>query len=85
MRYLNLNEVLDLYRLIMEQSGGRGGIHNLNALESALAQPHSSISDVTGRLMKGMVMVAPEGVAADEGLAGWVGKGVAFAVSLPAK
>ena len=39
MRYLNLNEVLELYRLIMDQSGGRVGIHSLNALESALAQP----------------------------------------------
>jgi death-on-curing protein len=39
MRYLTLAEVLDLYRQVMEQSGGAVGIHNLNALESALAQP----------------------------------------------
>ncbi|GIK36450.1 MAG: death-on-curing protein [Chloroflexota bacterium] len=42
MRYLNLNEVLELYRLIMEQSGGATGIHNLSVLESALAQPRMS-------------------------------------------
>ncbi|NWG14909.1 MAG: type II toxin-antitoxin system death-on-curing family toxin [Acidobacteria bacterium] len=42
MRYLKLSEVLELYRLIMEQSGGVIGIHNLSALESALAQPRMS-------------------------------------------
>jgi death-on-curing protein len=39
MRYLTLNEVLDLYQQVMEQSGGAVGIRDLNALESALAQP----------------------------------------------
>lgn len=39
MRYLTLNEILELYQRIMEQSGGSAGIHNLDALESALAQP----------------------------------------------
>jgi len=39
MRYLTLNEVLDLYQQVMEQSGGAVGIRDLNALESAVAQP----------------------------------------------
>jgi death on curing protein len=39
MRYLTLNEVLELYWRIIEQSGGMGGIQSLSALESALAQP----------------------------------------------
>ncbi len=39
MRYLTLNEVLELYLQIMEQSGGAVGVRDLNALESALAQP----------------------------------------------
>ena len=39
MRYLTLSEVLDLYHQIMERAGGVIGIHNLGALESALAQP----------------------------------------------
>jgi len=39
MRYLTLNEVLELYLRIMEQSGGAIGVRDLNALESALAQP----------------------------------------------
>ena len=38
MRYLILSEVLELYRRVMEQSGGTMGIRDLGALESALAQ-----------------------------------------------
>jgi death-on-curing protein len=38
-RYLTLNEVLELHGQIISQSGGTPGILNLNALESALAQP----------------------------------------------
>src|SRR5438046_10242023 len=43
MRYLTLNEVLDLYRQVMEQSGGAVGIRDLNALESAVAQPRMTL------------------------------------------
>lgn len=39
MRYLKLNEVLDIHRHLLEQSGGLAGIRDLGALESALAQP----------------------------------------------
>ncbi|NIW43285.1 MAG: type II toxin-antitoxin system death-on-curing family toxin [Gammaproteobacteria bacterium] len=39
MRYLALNEVLDLHQRLLEQSGGAAGIRDLGALESALAQP----------------------------------------------
>ena len=39
MRYLTLNDVLELYRQVMEQSGGSVGIRDMGALESALAQP----------------------------------------------
>lgn len=42
MRYLTLNQVLDLYRQLMAQSGGAAGIRDLNALESALAQPRAT-------------------------------------------
>jgi len=38
-RYLTLNETLELHRRIIAQSGGVFGILNLGALESALAQP----------------------------------------------
>jgi len=39
MTYLTLAEVLALYSKIMAQSGGALGIRDLNALESAIAQP----------------------------------------------
>src|SRR5687768_14026536 len=39
MRYLSLNELLELHRRVMEQSGGLAGIHSLDAVEAALAQP----------------------------------------------
>jgi death-on-curing protein len=41
-RYLTLNQVLELYRRLIEQSGGLAGIANLGALESALAQPRAT-------------------------------------------
>jgi death-on-curing protein len=44
MRYLTLNEVLRLYQAVIEQSGGTPGIRDLNALESALAQPRQTFA-----------------------------------------
>jgi death-on-curing protein len=43
-RYLALHEVLELYRRIMERTGGAVGVRDLNALESALAQPRMTFS-----------------------------------------
>ena len=39
MRYLNLIEVLELHRRIIDQSGGTSGIRDIGLLESAIAQP----------------------------------------------
>ena len=39
MRYLTLEQVMDLHRLVIAQSGGSMGLRDLNALESAIAQP----------------------------------------------
>jgi death-on-curing protein len=39
MRYLALDEVLELHRLLLEQSGGAPGVRDANVLDSALAQP----------------------------------------------
>ena len=44
MRYLRLHEILQLYLRIIEQSGGSMGIRDLNALESAMAQPRMKFS-----------------------------------------
>jgi len=56
-----------------------------DAYEEALALPHAREMDFTGRAMKGMVYVSTEGLAEDEDLAAWVGRGVAFAGTLPSK
>ena len=39
MRCLTLDEVLELHRLCLEQSGGAEGVRVLGLLESAVAQP----------------------------------------------
>ena len=44
MRYLTIGEVLVLYERIMHQSGGKAQVHNLGALEAALAQPRMTFS-----------------------------------------
>jgi len=43
MRYLTLSEALELYRQIMQQTGGTVGLQNAGSLESALAQPRMSV------------------------------------------
>ena len=39
MRYLRLGDILELYRRIMEETGGATGVRDLSGLQSALAQP----------------------------------------------
>jgi TfoX/Sxy family transcriptional regulator of competence genes len=53
--------------------------------ERALAEPHVRPMDFTGRPMKNMVFVDPEGIAADDDLASWVDAGADYASSLPPK
>jgi len=53
--------------------------------ERALAEPHTKQFDMTGRPMKGWVVVSGEGCEAEGDLQAWVQKGVEFALSLPAK
>jgi TfoX/Sxy family transcriptional regulator of competence genes len=53
--------------------------------EDALALPHTRKFDITGRAMKGWIMVAKDGCSSDEELSVWVGRGLAFAASLPKK
>lgn len=55
------------------------------AWAAALAAPHAREMDFTGRSMTGMVYVAPAGLVSDPDLEAWVGRGVAFAASLPRK
>ena len=53
--------------------------------KEALAQPHASVFDMTGRPMKGWVMVRPEGTESDADLEDWIQQGVEFALTLPPK
>jgi TfoX/Sxy family transcriptional regulator of competence genes len=57
----------------------------LQAYEAALARPHVKLFDITGRAMKGWVMVAPQGCSSESELKAWVEQGLAFARSLPPK
>ena len=53
--------------------------------QEALAEPHARPMDFTGRPMRGMVYVTPEGCRTDEALKRWVEQGLNFAASLPPK
>jgi TfoX/Sxy family transcriptional regulator of competence genes len=52
--------------------------------DEALKEPHVSEFNITGRSMKGWVLVAPEGVQNDK-LKGWLQRAVKFVGKLPAK
>jgi TfoX/Sxy family transcriptional regulator of competence genes len=54
-------------------------------LDDALERPHVFQWAMGGRPMKDWVMVGPDGLATDEQLREWAGRGVAFARSLPVK
>ena len=56
-----------------------------DAYEDALAQPHAKVMDLTGRPMRGWVLVEPEGLASDAMLGRWVEQGAEFAGTLPPK
>ncbi len=53
--------------------------------DDALAQPHARLFDMTGRPMKGWILVAPAGFADRRRLGGWVVRGATFASGLPPK
>ena len=53
--------------------------------EEALKEPHVKEFDITGRPMKGWVLVKPEGVTGDDQLKGWIQRAVQFVGKLPGK
>ena len=53
--------------------------------DEALLEPHVKEFDITGRPMKGWVLVEPEGVEGDDQLSGWIRRAVKFVGKLPAK
>jgi len=56
-----------------------------DAYEAALAMRHAEPMDFTGRPLRGMVYVRPEGLRTRRQLASWVNRGVSFVATLPAK
>lgn len=50
-----------------------------------LLKPHVELFDITGRAMTGWVIVKEPGYRGDQDLEDWVGRGVAYALTLPAK
>ena len=59
--------------------------HGPEGGDEALLEPHVKEFDITGRAMKGWVVVAPEGVGSDDQLRGWIQRAVKFVGKLPAK
>jgi len=53
--------------------------------QAALSRPHTKLFDITGKALKGWVMVKPQGVASESDLKAWAEQGLAFAMSLPKK
>lgn len=53
--------------------------------ETALSRPHAKAMDFTGRPMKGLVYVEPEGFASGRDLKEWIERAMEFTLSLPAK
>ena len=60
----------------------RVGLENYS---DALALPHAGVMDITGRPMRGWVLVQPKGWSHDAGWNQWVARGAGFAATLPAK
>ncbi|MBC2904806.1 TfoX/Sxy family protein [Streptomyces cupreus] len=56
-----------------------------DATDAALARPGARIFDMTGRPMRGWVVVEGTAVAEDDALGAWIDEGHAFAATLPPK
>src|SRR6185436_5568631 len=53
--------------------------------EDALKEEHVQEFDITGRPMKGWVLVEPDGIETDGQLNHWIERSLAFVSTLPAK
>src|SRR5436190_18940850 len=53
--------------------------------DEALKEPHVKEFDITGRPVKGWVLVEPEGIEDDEQLSAWIQRAVKFVGTLSAK
>ena len=57
----------------------------LDAYEQALAQPHVHEMDFTGKPLRGLVYVWPDGFAEDGDLCDWIERGLSFVDTLLTK
>lgn len=55
-----------------------------DAYEAALLKAHVSEFDITGKPMKGWVMVEPDGIDSDHQLTHWIDQAMVFVRALPA-
>ncbi len=53
--------------------------------EKFLKMPNTRVFDITGKTIKGWIMVTAAGCKTDKHLSSWVEHGVTFAMTLPAK
>ena len=53
--------------------------------DKLLKKPGAKVFDITGKPMKGWLMVEPEGFKTKKQLSTWMKEGLEFASSLPAK
>jgi TfoX/Sxy family transcriptional regulator of competence genes len=53
--------------------------------DSLLKKAHAKPFDLTGKPMKGWLLVEPDGVKTDKQLSTWIQEGVEFASTLPSK
>ena len=53
--------------------------------EEPLKEPHVKEFDITGRPMKGWVLVEPQGVEDDDQMSAWIQRAAKFVGKLPAK
>ena len=69
------------------------GVHGENMIvrlppeetDAALRQPHTAVFDLTGRPMKGWILVGPDALGTANALEKWMNASVKYALSLPPK
>lgn len=56
-----------------------------NAAGKALSKPHVRIMDITGKPMRGWLIIEPPGIDTDRQLKTWIKQAVTFVSTLPSK
>lgn len=56
-----------------------------DAAQKALSKPHVRIMDITGKPMRGWLIIEPPGIETDRQLKGWIKQATTFVSTLPAK